>query len=369
MCIIILFSLIVAGCNKEDFYEKKYLSNPKISDPTITDPVIDEDNSTEDTDESEDNEDSDGEGDGGSNEESQCGNNLNNQVPGSKCRVETFYQASEESKKMDIVWIIDNSGSMFNEQQALGNNFSAFIDEFITKNVDFKMGITTTDTRPELRGYMWPESDVLLTSEKAKLDEVKFKEDFKSLINVGVGGYGIEKGLLASEWFMKNHAKTFLREEAYLSVVIVSDEPDQSYEDLGGIWGVPGNLKPVVYFTDYLKSLKSNPGLVKIYSIVSPMEIASADRYVQASNLTGGLVGSIEGDFHLLLNDISNALINLLDSFALSGQPEPETIKVFVNGSESTYFTYDEISRSIKFHSEHVPAVGSEIKIFYETYK
>ncbi|MBA2405818.1 MAG: hypothetical protein H0V66_13665, partial [Bdellovibrionales bacterium] len=57
-----------------------------------------------------------------------------------KCKREIFHQAAEESKKIDIVWIIDNSGSMNDEQAALGSNFSAFIDEFITKNVDFQNG-------------------------------------------------------------------------------------------------------------------------------------------------------------------------------------------------------------------------------------
>lgn len=59
---------------------------------------------------------------------------------------ETFYQTStREDVKIDIVWVIDNSLSMYDEQEALANNFDSFINGFIQKHFDFKMAITTID--------------------------------------------------------------------------------------------------------------------------------------------------------------------------------------------------------------------------------
>ena len=119
-----------------------------------------------------------------------------------KCKLEIFHQAAEQTKKLDIVWIIDDSGSMADEQSALGTNFSAFIDDFILKNIDFKMAITTTDTSTSAKkGKMVTGSNVELTSAKAHADEAKFKEDFNNMINVGTSGSGNEKGLGASEGF------------------------------------------------------------------------------------------------------------------------------------------------------------------------
>src|SRR5690606_10831447 len=114
-------------------------------------------------------------------------------------RTELFQQTASETKKLDIVWVIDDSGSMGDEQASLGWNFSSFIDEFIQKDVDFKMAITTTDVSSSTKkGRIIPDSDVLLTSIKAKENETKFKDDFKRLIKVGINGSGAEKGLEAT---------------------------------------------------------------------------------------------------------------------------------------------------------------------------
>lgn len=46
--------------------------------------------------------------------------------------------------KMDILWVIDNSGSMCEEQEALRSNFRDFLDTLDEVPIDFNMGVTTT---------------------------------------------------------------------------------------------------------------------------------------------------------------------------------------------------------------------------------
>lgn len=273
---------------------------------------------------------------------------------------EIFHQAASSTKKLDIVWIIDNSGSMSDEQQALGTNFSAFIDEFITKDVDFKMGITTTDTSSSTKkGQMVTGSDTKLTSAKAKANETQFKSDFRNLVKVGTSGSGNEKGLEASEGFMQKYAASFIRPDAYLAVVVLSDEEDQS-------------SKAVQFYTDYLKTFKSEAGLVKVYSIVDVNKTNSGsgiatggDRYIAASNNTAGVYSDIRSDFHSSLSAMGDQIINLLDSFALANDPVAGSLKVYVNGALSTDYTFDAVSRSIKFDSNHLPPVGAEVKVTY----
>jgi hypothetical protein len=270
---------------------------------------------------------------------------------------ESFRQNAAETKKLDILWIIDNSGSMADEQTALGTNFSAFIDDFITKDVDFKMAITTTDTSSSsLKGKMVTGSDTKLTSAKAKANETQFKSDFKTLIKQGTSGSGYEKGLEASEGFVQKYASTFLRSDAYLAVVVISDEQDQS-------------PKAVNYYSDLLKSYKSEGGLVKVYSIVDikgTPGITGADvRYTQASQNTAGTVTDIHQNFYATLSDLGNSIISLLDSFALSNNPVAGSLKVYVNGIETTSYTYDAASRSIKFDAGNLPPVGADIKVTY----
>lgn len=277
----------------------------------------------------------------------------------SKCKKEVFRQAAEQTKKLDIIWVIDNSGSMADEQGALGLNFNAFIEDFITKNVDFKMAITTTDTRSSFKGLMVPGSAEKLTSAHAQANPAQFLTDFKNLVRVGTSGSGDEKGLEATEGFMQRYASTFLRPDAYLAVVILSDEEDQS-------------PKSVDFYVDNLKSYKNEAGLVKVYSIVDINRTNSGygittggDRYAEASLKTAGSVTDIRDDFHRSLSSMGDSIINLLDSFALESTPVDGTLKVYINRVETTDYTYDAASRSIKFDANRLPPVGAEITVTY----
>jgi hypothetical protein len=55
----------------------------------------------------------------------------------------------QTAESVDILWVIDNSGSMCQEQKAIAENFDSFIKEFGNQNIDFQMGVTTTHQTPE----------------------------------------------------------------------------------------------------------------------------------------------------------------------------------------------------------------------------
>ena len=46
--------------------------------------------------------------------------------------------------KLDLLWVIDNSGSMCQEQAALRQNFDRVVDELDETGIDFHLGVTTT---------------------------------------------------------------------------------------------------------------------------------------------------------------------------------------------------------------------------------
>ena len=106
----------------------------------------------------------------------------------------------EEALPLDIAWVVDNSGSMSNEQQALADNFSVFINNFVTKDIDFKMAITTTDSSI-VAGSM----DDLSSDDYASAPS-QFISDFQSMINVGTRGSGYEKGLKGMDDLLDSHA-------------------------------------------------------------------------------------------------------------------------------------------------------------------
>lgn len=344
---VLLIALIVSGCTEEEFYEKEFLEAAGKTS------VFDEEPSTDDVlDPIEDPTTSDGSDD-------------SDDPVGPVCSVDDltdasdiFTQNSSGKSKVDILWVVDNSGSMGDEQDQLAYNFSVFIENFLTKGVDFKMGITTTDTKNrENAGKLIGGDDSLLTDEAARADEAGFKKTFSDLIRVGIDGWGREKGLLASAAFFDRNT-AFLRDDSYLVVVYVSDEEDQSSNG-------------VERYVNYLQSLRDSAGKVKAYSIVNTTETGEqyetvGTRYISASSQTGGTSSSIKKDFYTTLSDIGDSIVALVDSFPLSGVPYNAEITVRVNGEVVDGWSYDSTAKTIKFDAGSVPAAGSKISISYK---
>lgn len=53
------------------------------------------------------------------------------------------------TSEVDVLWVIDNSGSMCQEQQVLRENFAEFVGEFADRSLDLHIGVTTTDTNDD----------------------------------------------------------------------------------------------------------------------------------------------------------------------------------------------------------------------------
>ena len=272
--------------------------------------------------------------------------------------IDTFTQNSAEDAKIDILWVIDDSGSMGDNQEELGRNFDAFINEFIQRDVDFRMAITTTDA-DYLSGQMrgdWTR----MTSQAAQDDENDFLDYFNETVQVGVNGSITEQGLYTAMSFTQRHS-SFMRDDAIFIVVILSDEEEQS--------GVS-----VLDYYNYFTSLKSNPGMVKVNSIVAFEDNNSwlgdetrGERYIQLSNMTNGISADIESDFYTTLTDMGGKIVDLIDSFILSEKPVENSIIVRVNGIIVNDYTYDEQNRTISFNAGSVPAEGSEVEITYKS--
>lgn len=273
------------------------------------------------------------------------------QSPQVKQVTESFVQNSAKQGKVDILWMVDNSGSMGDEQRALAENFDRFISNFLREGVDFKMGITTTDIRSSYSGVSRCAFDKL-TATAAASNELLFINDFKSCIKVGTNGYSVEAGLTTTRDFLKRYSTNFLRSEAYLIVVMISDEPEQSRETVESL-------------VSQIKGYKSNTGLLKIYSIV-PSNIRISERYLKATQLTGGKTGDITGNFAEILKEMGDKIVDLSSSFALKSLPYDNQIVVTVNGKiVETGWSIDTQSGTLKFDSDATPAEGATITIKY----
>ena len=76
---------------------------------------------------------------------------------------------------VDLLLVVDNSCSMVEEQDKLASNFQSFIDAFEGVDVDWQIGVTTTDTlNEEYQGHLMGGDDeiVLEDADGRVLDEV-----------------------------------------------------------------------------------------------------------------------------------------------------------------------------------------------------
>lgn len=275
---------------------------------------------------------------------------------------EIFEQnASTKLKGVDIVWVIDDSGSMSDEQATLANNFDSFINYFIGQEskLDFRMAITTTDARErnevfgaDSNGNQWE-----LDLNAAINNEAKFKSDFKSAVNVGINGSGSEKAF-DSAHYMYSKTPTWFRNNDYLLVfILLTDEKEQS-------------TLTSVENADLFKSYKDHPEKVKLYPIVN----LNADhaRFDGIATEMGSKVYDIYSPFNEVLNNLGTTIANLLDSFILKADRQivASSVKVYVNDVEipktdsngNVLWKYE--YSTINFTTS--PAEGSKIRVTYD---
>ncbi|PIQ57504.1 MAG: hypothetical protein COW01_00050 [Bdellovibrionales bacterium CG12_big_fil_rev_8_21_14_0_65_38_15] len=247
---------------------------------------------------------------------------------------------------------------MGNEQDDLASNFDLFIRDFITKGVDFKMAITTTDGRNGLNGLMIGDTNQL-TSTAAAANEAQFISNFQNWIKVGTNGSGTEMGLYGAKSFFERY-QSWARPNAYLAVVYVSDEEDFS-------------AGAVADYTAALRAIKANAGYIKPYSIVTTELVGNqwetiGTRYIEHTNNMNGVIADIHRPFYDTLSDFGGSILNLLDTFPLSSTPIDNQIRITLNGQELTSgWTYDPVNRVIRFDPAAIPDAGSIVIAYYRS--
>lgn len=146
-------------------------------------------------------------------------------------QADIFFQG-RQTDQMDILLVVDNSCSMEDEQNELANNFEAFIQFMDFVDLDYHLGVITTDSTVnafEDRGGELVGDPRFITP-----DTPDAANSFRLAVRVGTGGDGAaERGFwTARRALSAERAETtnagFYREAADLAIVFVSDEDDQS---------------------------------------------------------------------------------------------------------------------------------------------
>ncbi|MBN2799529.1 MAG: VWA domain-containing protein [Deltaproteobacteria bacterium] len=286
-------------------------------------------------------------------------------------RVDIFNQNPAEM--VDVLMIVDNSGSMDPYQQKLSQNFDAFIEYFITANVNYHIGVVTTDVEAldagRIRGQV-------ITPETEDASTV-----FSSLVRVGTSGSGYEVGLetarmALSEPLVSTANLGFLRNDAALSIIFVSDEEDGSPyavpSYINAFYNVKGQRARDVFNASALVVTNKNE------CTQGQADYSSyGTRYVDVAEQTGGVVGNLcSQDFASIITDLSLASSRLRDTFYLSDMPDPASLEVTVNDAllpcEDGAWTYQLVpvegvdTPAIVFAREQMPPISARITVRYD---
>lgn len=219
-------------------------------------------------------------------------------------------------------------------------------------------------------------------------DQLDAAELFAENVAQGTRGTGIELGLegarlVLSEPYYTIDNGAWLRDEAKLALLFVSDEDDLSPLSVDGYLDHFAQVKGLPGYRD--------PGRVSVSAVVGNQRPprpdlpacqsdngsgAYAERYLAAANRTGGLVESIcAEDFAPIITDLGLTLSGLTLRFGLSRTPKLDTLEVRLYAdNQGTLvgelildedFTYDAEQNDVVFTQDQAPPSDTYLAVSY----
>lgn len=275
---------------------------------------------------------------------------------------ENFSILNEKQNMVDILLDIDNSGSMADNQESLSKNINLFIRALINQNLDFQFSVTTTDATKEHNGKKVCDDTKLNSAFLKKVGSSKFIKNMMNCVMIGTNGSGVEQGLQTSSNFLNRYNKTFLRKNSKLSIVIVSDEEDQSENTV----------------ESYVSNIQKYRSDAKIYSIITKDishktgDESIGTRYMLASSLTGGLNASITDDWDTTLDTIGSHIAEQFFTFKLKNAPKEGSLHLYnkeTNEEIIAGFIYDQKENTLTFDLNQFPKENISLLIKYQFLK
>lgn len=280
--------------------------------------------------------------------------------------IDDYYQ--EGNNATDILFVVDNSCSMSQEQSSLAVNFASFIQIVDAIDIDYHIGVTTTDTGDD--GHLQGTQHIITQNSADPAGSFAFN------VNLGTSGSATERGLHCGYLALGGGGngnlqsgganEGFVRPDAGLRVIFVSDEPEQSSSVLN--WGVGD-------YVNFYQGLKPNPDHVVLSDISGGMtgcsgaggSATNGSGYVSATNMTNGISASIcDPNWVSTLSALAWLSQSFADTFELSQTPVEDSIEVRMNGVPLFVgWTYNSGLQAIVFDVDHVPENGDYLELEY----
>ena len=262
--------------------------------------------------------------------------------------VDSFVQVSELDG-VDIFWVIDPSQSMYDDQPRIIAGIQHMMSNLPA--IGWRLMIISSDYRFASHLTVFPivPGDTL--------------QDIEYMYNANVNGQ-YEAGFDAViEYIDFNiYANTWLRNDAALLMVFVSDENDQSRV----------HVNDEYEFISWALTKRSNVYLASIVNLPSNISVCTSNisipnigtRYINATNyFSGNILDICSNDWS---NGVSQAAVQVVpfEWIDLTHTPlDPNWIFVYINGSLSYDWTYNANENRIYFTV--IPPSNAQVQVAY----
>ncbi len=294
---------------------------------------------------------------------------------------------------VDVLWVLDNSCSMGDITNKLSNELDSFVGNFTTLGLDYQLAVTTTDMYSDGHKGLLQGAGVM--SPAIQGSDAAVVSAFGDAVDdaFNTGGAGTERGMdgaysALTAPLINNENAGLVRTDAHLSIIVISDEEDQS-EESGGVDDVT--------FINWLDAYKGDPDKTS-YSAMAGAPQSSPSGfgfpnlscafsgggtaegtyyYPHVANATGGLYTELcDMDFNTVLTWLSFYAAGMQTKFCLSANPTPITsLGVTVDGNSvsrisgpppwSSGWNLD-ANNCIEFYGSSIPGPGTDVRITYQ---
>lgn len=325
------------------------------------------------------------------------------------------YTATAGRGKVDVLIVNDNSASMSFEQARLAPRFANFISDLDSQQVDYRIAMTTTDVSKSNAGslvyfkegtpYLTPghtdrfalfnqtiQRPETLSCEKFIADWIRQNGGSTSSINTAsyAQAYpqncpsGDERGVYAANLVVNSNPSSFIRGDAHLAVIFISDEDERS-----GLYQNQGySLDPLDQPGDFIANVKSKLGQDKFNSLSVHAIVAKdqaclnqqnsqmLDNYSPTAGLVTGSIGNIylsftnagwgnaadicSNDYTSQLGQIRSKISDRIKDIVLNCS-NPKELVVTVSGSPVSHYVE---GKTLKFSQYLAP--GTSVSLSYK---
>jgi hypothetical protein len=311
-----------------------------------------------------------------------------------------YYQITGE---LDMLFVDDNSGSMYPEQVEIANRFPGFLDSIY--RLDYRIGIITTDITKNGGGLLtFPNGGKFIANNSRKIDTkhsqnvTYFQNTIKrpETLTCDSSGYtncpsGDERGIYALNLAMaRSDQRGFFRAGGHLAVVILSDEDERS--NGGNIPGYPlEELDYPISFANRANQYLSATKTISVHSIIirpgdsgcwsiqnsqngvkgyygySYAALAQPNNALKAAaNIVDGVMGSIcSNNYTTELGNISAKLNQYVQDIQLPCKPDQNLVTITLDPAPQVQTTYT-IDVDNRLHLSPAVQAGTKVNLQFK---